>query len=198
MSQMMLRFESDQLNKYMDNLIARFPVELADATRRTAIAGTRIAKEILPKRGGNLIRSVAFTRRDQFTYLLSHSRSLNSASEIKYADAVEAGRRAVTIFPRRAKMLLIPLRKDVTTTGGQIKASKKRQLFAMFEANKKRKRGNKLKKRQIYDRVGLALAKKARQKRRAGQWNYRDKIRPKVEFAFKQQLFKKFKTLGFV
>jgi len=195
---MQLRFESENLNKYLDNLINRFPAELSDATRRTAIAGTRTAKSKLPSRSGALRASVTFRRVDPFTYLIWHGRSLKSKGQLKYAEAIEAGRRALTIYPRRKKMLLFPIRDDVVTKGGQVKASAKKALFAELKRNKKRKKNEKLQRKEIFEKTGLVLAKKADQKKRAGQWNYRDRIRPIIETRYKMELVKKFRTLGFV
>ena len=197
MTAMQVKFEAESLNKYLNRLVKDFPAELSDATRRTAIAGTRTAKKNLPGRSGKLRASVTFTRKDKFSYLIWHGRSLKGG-QVKYADAIEAGRKALTIYPRRAKALLIPLRPSVVTKGGQIKAGAKRNLFALLEKKRKGQLPVGYGKKKIFKDAGLALALKADQKKRQGQWNYRDRIRPAVLTRYKMELVEKFRTLGFV
>lgn len=194
MSNLTLKFESKELNQYLDKLVRNFPVELADATRKTAIETMQIARKELPIRTGILRRSAIAQRKSNFEYLIWHGRSLKSG-KVKYADTIEAGRRSLTIKPKRAKSLMFGTKKSSVTKSGHIRAGVKRRFFADLNNP-----DIKLTKKQLQVKYGVVLLKPGQsitQKPRKGQWNYRDKIQPKSENAFKRHLFKKFRKLGF-
>ena len=186
-------FQNKELNQYMNTLIKKFPVEVADATRLTAMESARIAKKELPKRTGILRKSVIPQRKNRFEYLLWHGRNLKTG-KLKYADTIEAGRGPVTIKPKRAKALMWGTRKNVVRLDGGIRAPIKRAFFNALRDRVDTKAN-------LQKKYGVVLLKKGqavKQKSRRGQWNYRDRILPKTETAFKRHLYIKFKKLGFV
>ena len=158
------KFVLDFLEKSHKKMVPK----ISKALDATVAYGLREIKSGLPKRTGHLRGS----------YLQKPSAGLLTRtifSDSQYAIANEEGARPHTIVPKRAKMLLIPLRDEVLTgTKAQIKKSSVDKLFNQLK--KKRGRTN----RQIFDEVGIALAKKANIPAIRGNHKIRDVFIPKI------------------
>ena len=203
MSNFSVTFEKEELNKWLDHFARRHRPELAEAVRKTAIKGVEIAKRELPGKSGNLKRSLLAQKNNDFSYLVWHGRNAANG-RLVYADVLEVGTRSsYKIYPKRRKSLLIPLDKKVLTKGGQIRGGKsgpKERLFRELDKNKKRKKGKKLKRWDIFRKVGLAVLKPGQPvtiPKKQGQYIYRDRIKPKVLNHFKLEIYRALKQIGY-
>lgn len=164
--------------------IKRVPI-MVETVKKTTQFALRLTKETLPKRTGNLRGSYFQKKIDKL------EREVNSKSQ--YAEGIEVGFKSKTIRPKRAKILTIPIKKSVLTpTGAQIRQGALNRLF-----NRLKNPGGKTQ-RQIFDQVGIVLAKKARIPAIKGQKNFKLIILPKTQKKLELNLFKSVKRLGFV
>lgn len=168
-----VRFSDANLQAYLKKVGPEIKKNVITAVNSTTAFGLKTVKTELPKRTGNLRntysqRKIGELAREIFSYS-------------SYADSVEFGSKSRTIVPKRAKMLTIPLRGSVlTSTKSQIKKSSLDRLFRELKKIGKTKKTP----RQVFDEVGIALAKKARLPARPGQYRVRDKILPMVRMEF--------------
>jgi len=163
-----ITIDSKSVLDMLSNSNKKFNSLLSKSLDATVAFGLREIKSGLPKRTGNLRGS--YQQRP-----VSGVLRRTIFSDLQYAVANEEGAKAHTIVPKRAKMLLIPLREDVLTgTRSQIKKSSVDRLFNQLK--KKKGRSN----RQIFDEVGIALAKKANIPAIKGNHKIRDVFLPKI------------------
>ena len=191
--QMKIVYEAEELNRWLKK-VEKSPTHLARATKGTAIEGLAWIKKELPNKSGKLRQSLLAHKKNDLSYLIWHGRQ-TSNGKLKYPDHWEAGTKAHTVRPKRAKMLTIPLRKSVITARTQmIKTAAKRNLFNLLKTIKPVGRAETA---AVYDRAGIALALKARIPKKRGSWFYRDRGQPKLISIYKKHLTKQFKELGF-
>lgn len=164
------------LRDSLERLVREAPGAVDSALRVVAIQGLREIKTGLPKRTGNLRRT--------YNYRKTGVHQFTIASNSRYADVVENGARAHTVYPKRAKMLTIPLRDSVLTgTRAQISKPALSRLFAAI-----RKGGRPA--GEIYQSVGIALAKRANIPARKGSHFLRDKIGPSLQRAIETEILR--------
>ena len=129
MSDLNVKFESKELDMWLDRVVRRQGPELAEAVRKTALFGVAIAKRYLPGKSGLLRKSLLAERKTKFSYLVWHGRNTTNG-RLKYADVIEAGTKsAYTVAPKRRKSLLFAINDKARNLDGTVKAGAKRRLF---------------------------------------------------------------------
>lgn len=161
---------------YLKKNIRELANNIQRAVDNTAAFGLTETKTTLPKRTGNLRRTYLQRKTGAFT------REIYSNSQ--YANALEFGSKAHTITPKRAKWLTIPTKDSVlTSTRSQIKKSSLDNLFSKVGFSKKGTIYSKVRGKtvgDIFDEVGVRLAKKANIPAQRGKFYLRDRVNPKI------------------
>ena len=98
--------------------------ESGDMLRQVALGGVREAKLMVPRKTGNLGRTIRMGE----VRVDSVSISAGGSSNVGYAAAVEFGTKAHTIVPRNARVLAWG---GSRTLGGRLSAGSKPTTFAM-------------------------------------------------------------------
>lgn len=167
MSEFRVTIQDEDLRDALKNIGEEAVASVDGAVRQTAIWGLSEIKRTWPKRSGGSRESFGYQKTGKFSFTIS--------SDYKPVLAVDQGAPAHTIYPRQAKMLTIPIRKDVlTSTGSQIKQSALNKLFSSL----KKRNGRSV--RQIFDEAGIVLAKKAKIPRLPARNLIRDIYVPKI------------------
>lgn len=163
------KFEDEEVKKLVNENIKQFGPKLDDAVKSTTADGLRIVKEDLiadrHKRTGSLVKSY------------SQRKIGNLAREIysnlAYAESLESGYAAHTVYPKRAKFLTIPVSKSAQTkTGAQISKGSLDKLFNAL------KRGATMQEAGAVS--GVVLAKKANIPAFSGTKMIQKKTGPKI------------------
>lgn len=165
MSDFTIEIDKRQLEAYLKKNAAKIPNNLDKAVTATTVFGLREVKTKFPKRSGQARRS--------FVQRKIRRAEREIFSTLAYVKAIEDGARAHTIKPKRAKFLTIPLNKNVRTKT-RIKQSALNKLFRELKNRKGRT------KKEIFDQVGVALAKKARIPRLVGKKIIQRRVLPRL------------------
>lgn len=163
------RFEDEEVKKWVNENIKQLAPKLDEAVKSTASDGLRIVKEDLisekHKRTGSLVKS--YTQRKTGNLMREIYSNLN------YAESLESGYPAHTVYPKRAKFLTIPIAKSSQTkTGAQISKASLNKLFSAL------KRGATM--REAGAVSGVVLAKKANIPAFSGTKMIQNKTTPKI------------------
>lgn len=133
---------------------------ITSVIKQTTVYGLREIKTNIYKRSGFLRGAYTAKKTGVDQYLLW----AGDAEKVKYADSLEFGSPAHTVLPKRKKFLTIPLRDDVRTKTG-IKKGALDRLFKDIGFSGGGKMYSKIKGlsvRDVFDKDGIALARKAK------------------------------------
>jgi len=179
-------FADENWNKFINKLTTEFKPKAIGIVNRSAQFAKRNIVELYPRRTGQLRNSYNAKKTDDLSYIVQ------SSLDPKRSDGFEDGTRAHTIYPRRAKMLTIPLRDDVlVSTRSRISKPSLDKLFRLLK-----KRGEKTLK-EIYDEAGIVLTKKANIPAIPGKHIIRDRVTPNTQAFMDKELATTAKELGF-
>jgi len=172
-----IRFDDSGLKAYLAAASKEVKAGVIQAVNKSAEFAKQTVTIELPKRAGLLRKSYLVYKTGEL------SREVRST--LAYADALEFGSKAKTIRPKRSKMLTIPLNKSVlVNSGAQIKKSSLDRLFRELKDKKNRKKNRS----QIYQEVGIALAKIARIPAQPGKFYLKNKVIPKVDVYYLKEV----------
>lgn len=164
---------------------------IESSVKLTAAYGLREIKTSINKRSGYLRQSYSAKKTGKTEYLLWPGDN----AKVRYADSLEFGSPAHPVKPRRRTFLTIPLRDDVRTKTG-IKVGAMRKLWQDLGYNKKAKKlypkieGKSVK--DIFEKDGIALARKANIPAFKGTWVLTKLVAPKIEKYLDKKLYELF------
>jgi hypothetical protein len=171
-----LKYKDTEIKKFISTLTRKNPKALEKSINDSALFAIRSIKEKdIPKRTGTLRKSYFIKTKTKFSKLIT-----TKQNKLRYASAIEFGRKSRTIRPKRGKFLVFPLDGSVMTS---TKSRMRKLSSTAFKEGVKRGK--------------IGLARKVRQKRVKGQFNIRDKTRPKTMAFLRKKIISEYKKLGF-
>jgi hypothetical protein len=186
MSDFVITIDDKDVKNWLKKAGDKVPMEAKKALNNTALFTKRNLSENLPKRSGLLRKSYQIKTINNF--------SKEVGTSIRYAHLVEEGGIRPAVYPKRAKRLTIPINDKVLVgTKSQISKSSLNFLFKQVGITKNNVLYSKVKGQSPYQgmqKAGIILAKKSKQATIKGTHTIKNKVLPKVQEYFNQEIKK--------
>jgi len=181
-------FDNEATQKWLNKYSSQLPKIGGNAVNRTSVFGLNEVKGSngVSKKGGDLRSSYKIQKNSPISHTIF--------SPLKYADGVESGYEKHDVVPKAGHTFLtIPLHPNVRTKKG-IKKSAMNRLFKNIGYSKHAKKlytkgdlkDNTVK--EVFDFVGVALARKVTIPKYGGTHKIRDIILPKIDKFFNKEV----------
>jgi len=155
------------------------------AIKKTAIFGFKEIKTKYPKKSGFARQSFQLASLTPTSYKIE--------SKAPQVAVLENGSKAHTIRPKRKKFLTIPIKNSVKTKSG-IKKSALNKLFKELKTRGKKGKTT----RDVFQNVGIVLAKKAKIPARKARKPLEKIFSPLIDIEMKKNTVDMLKKIGFV